>query len=163
MDQLTIYHHFLDRENMLEQDNKDLTEYITSINQNLSNIFNSLNSLLTRPSVSYNIVFKGQQFFFNPPTTSKEKKIFDKQRALFIKSVLKYVTQQFIHHLPDQNMKPWEMVLSFTYGVDPKDMEFERFEGPIETMQGEIVKQKPLNEESLYVQWQDQSIYPEIK
>lgn len=105
---------------------------------------------LTRPDKAFDIFYDGIVYEFSPSTTQDEM---DNQARLASELSYRIISDCI-------TLNDWTNVIALVSGEDPADHQFEIIKEEIVynlDAEGNPISAKPLNEDSVYVQWQDQN------
>jgi hypothetical protein len=146
----------------------NITESITA---NLWNLHHFLNIELSRPEKSFDIEFNGRMFKFNPAWTIEEKLEQAQLRKTLITELMHEAMMSMLNTIHDEEeyeKDHWTFVLALVRGEDPRNHQFEIISEEVVSNldeDGKPITSKPLNEESILVQWQDQNkgIFPSLE
>lgn len=145
---------------MLLNEFNNLSNQLEDLTKSLNEIFDQLDQLLARNDKNYTIQFKKKVFHFYPATTKREYKEMKRNRHKLIKLLLLLAFESYVKLMPVTSdfdiTTVFDSILCFTYGPDPKDMQFEKIDledlYEVTDSNGERVTALPLNLESPYVQ-----------
>jgi len=120
----------------------------------------TLDKLLSEKGRSFSVSFDGISYEFNPPTTLEELQEFENLKEIFIEKLLSKSYEDMLQVDKDNNAC-WDNILIFAMGNPIEDYQIEKIKDS-EIIEVSDNKEKiedgvALNEDSLYVQWQDQN------
>jgi hypothetical protein len=143
-----------------------------SFRESIKTIYKFIDDTLQSKGKSYKITYRNKEYIFDPPFTLEEKKKMDKMREKIAKIMLRDVFNMFLKQLPiSYNIdEDWWSADAFRiisqlealkpieyYAIDKIHREVYT---PDLDKDGKQITSKPLNQDSIYVQWQDISKYP---
>lgn len=142
----------------MEEYKKELESHIKQLSTGLLGLFSTFEDILSTHNKNFDVEFKGCKFAFHPATTKKEYVRMQFERRKLMKLVIRDCVKEALRSLPSSSIDPksWDYIMAFTWGVDPKDMQFEKVDVKEVYAVGdaEFGKSRPLNTESHYVQSQ---------
>jgi len=112
---------------MVKKEYEELRLQIERFSGAISEIYFLLDQILSKRDKGFTVTFKDKKYDFHPPTTSDEAhKLFIK-RLILTKKLLKYCTTRHIDNYPKDSDHIWQDILCFTMGIDPKEVQFEKY------------------------------------
>lgn len=144
----------------MKQNHKDYFEIIntiTAIEKATNHLKYILTNIITDSEKDYTISQGSKVYTFTQPVTEYEKIIFDRH----VESAINRLLKECMRAMVNNNRGAWDPVIAFTQGEDPAEHKFtlsESYDVDIDAA-GNAIKSKALNEDSVYVQWQDQNKY----
>lgn len=134
------------------------------IESELWEIASILSRALSRPDKSFHIVYAGEEYNLFPATTEQEREEqFMLREKLIIALIGEGLRSMFdtLHneHLYE-NTDHWKHMRALVSGEDPANHQFEIVKSEVVSnldADGNPITAKPLNEDSVYVQWQDEN------
>lgn len=158
---------------MLENQRKELADKAVEINFKIRSIYRILFELFSMPEKELQIEFKNKKYHFYAATTKKEQDKIDHEKRQLSRLLLKESIYSLIYNITshrdkvdntyDGLLKCFDNILAFTQGADPADHKFEKIDLKdiynVEVATNESgIPALPLNEETIYVQSQNQNI-----
>jgi hypothetical protein len=144
------------------QDEKDLREYIKQIDTATYNLKNKLHEIFSLNHKNYLITYRGKIYDIHQPTNKEDERHQKKIRNQIIKGLLKDCYRSMVNGY--YLYEAYNVITAFTRGAELEDHQIDKSERVVYTpdldKDGNQVTAKPLNQDSIYVQWQDISKYP---
>jgi hypothetical protein len=144
---------------MLQSEYETLLKNIKNINESTQIIYELLYDLLSRDTKNYTITFGDKVFEFYPVSTQQEKEDKALQIVFLVQLLMEDSFKAYLKEMPyvttEQMEKIFTPLFAFTYGADPKDLQFERIEEIMDVERDHADKKitaLPLDLDSPYVQ-----------
>ena len=149
----------------MRNDKQRICVYTRKIKNNVSAIYTLLDKLLCRSDMSFDIQIGDEYFNFYTPLSFEEKVEQSNSRHKLIKFLIQDALNCLASTVGDDEeyweIEPWRNIKGLVSGADPADHQIEIIKEDVKIVdldeQGNPIKAKPLNMDSIYVQWQDQS------
>jgi hypothetical protein len=140
---------------------RDATYFTNSIKDNIHQLYCLLHEALSRPDKSFDIQIGERNFKLYPSTSEQEEKEQYMERETLIQFLIRAAIIDYMDSLIDTNESdPWKNIIGLISGEDPADHQFEIIKEEVVTnldADGNPITAKPLNDENVLVQWQDQN------
>ena len=134
----------------MRESQKKVIKLTNQIGKRMEKLYDLLYEELSRPDKAFDIEYDGQSYQFFPPTTVAEAVEQSFPRGLLICRIIKDAV----------NDKDWSNVIALVSGADPADHQIEIIKESYDAdldQDGKQITAKPLDHDSVYVQWQDES------
>lgn len=145
---------------MLNKEYNHLLKCCKKIQSASQGLKNTLDNLLSSKDRSFSVSFDGIQYEFNKPTSQQELQDLENLKETFIQKLLLRSFEDMLIADKDNNAC-WDNVLIFAMGNPIEDYQIEKIK---EESVYEVTDSKSklddgiaINEDSVYVQWQDQN------
>lgn len=149
---------------MLTKEYNHLLKCCRKIQSSSRGLRNTLDRLLSSKDRSFNVSFDGVQYDFFIPTTQEELQELENLKEVFIKKLLLRTFEDMIQYPSWDIMEStscWDNILIFAMGNPIEDYQIEKIKEEnvyeVTDSQSKIDDGIAINEDSVYVQWQDQN------
>lgn len=136
----------------------------SKLNVNLFRMYSLLSEELSRTDKCFDVEFNGFMFKFNPACTIEEKLEQNQLRKKLITELMHEAIISMLNTIHDEEefdgIDHWKYVKALVSGEDPRNHQFEIIKEEIVSNldeDGKPITAKPLNHDSVYVQWQDEN------
>jgi hypothetical protein len=131
----------------------ELYKVIYPIEEGIDKLYAFVEEQLTQDWKAFTITIDEQVYEINAETTPETK-------ATVIKLLLKDALNAYIDHLGTDNDTAFDRIEVLSHGARKEDHQFEIVKSEVVDnldADGQPITAKPLNEDSVYVQWQDEN------
>jgi hypothetical protein len=143
---------------------KDAIAFTMDIKYKFWQLYILLHESLSRPDKSFEINYDGTDYHLYPPTTEIEQKEQYELRNELINCLLHDAAYDMIDTLPNSDdyheIDHWGNIIALVSGEDPSNHQFEIVKSEVVDnldADGNPISAKPLDHDSVYVQWQDEN------
>lgn len=143
---------------------KRALELTDQINKSMFELYTLVDKELSRPEKSFDIMYESINYRFHPSTTDDERSNQCYLRKELLACMFEDALLNMVYTIHDNDQyherNHWENIVHLVSGADPADHQIEIIKEtytPDLDEQGNPIKAKPLNMDSIYVQWQDES------